>query len=93
MFAGEGADAVLVDDDLAIGERDVGVDGSARIVGREEVRRKGAEYRVAGMGVERTMSWLAGCRELHRLYERKARTSWPAPSSTAADSPIEISPR
>ncbi|WP_405754322.1 MULTISPECIES: hypothetical protein [unclassified Streptomyces] len=28
--------------------------------------------RAASATVERTMSWLAGCRRLHRRYERKA---------------------
>src|SRR5262249_14555534 len=51
IVAGEGADAGLVDDDLALGGGDVGVDGGTGVVGREEVGRKGAEGLVAGVGV------------------------------------------
>ncbi|MDQ1032671.1 transposase [Streptomyces umbrinus] len=36
--------------------------------GIESSRRLGQHRRV----VERTVSWLAGCRRLHRGYERKA---------------------
>lgn len=45
--------------------------------------------------IERTMAWLAGCRRLHRRYERKAvhflaSPASPAPSFAAADSPNEM---
>ncbi|MER8041351.1 transposase [Streptomyces sp. NPDC094032] len=49
------------------------------------LRRRGIRHRIARRGVEssqrlglhrwvveRTVSWLAGCRKLHRRYERKA---------------------
>ncbi|MGW5201228.1 transposase, partial [Streptomyces spiralis] len=48
-------------------------------------RKRGIRHRIARKGIEsstrlgrhrwtieRTMSWLAGCRRLHRRYERKA---------------------
>ncbi len=71
------------------------------------LRRRGIRHRIARKGIEsptrlgrhrwtieRTMSWLAGCRRLHRRHERKADPSWPSPpspalSSAAADSPNE----
>jgi transposase len=52
---------------------------------RRWLRQRGIQHRIARKGVEssqrlgrhrwtveRTMSWLAGCRRLHRRYERKA---------------------
>lgn len=52
---------------------------------RQWLRERGIAHRIARKGVEssqrlgrhrwtieRTMSWLAGCRRLHRRYERKA---------------------
>ncbi|PBC85975.1 Transposase DDE domain-containing protein [Streptomyces sp. 2133.1] len=52
---------------------------------RRWLRKKGIAHRIARKGiesstrlgrhrwvVERTVSWLAGCRRLHRRYERKA---------------------
>lgn len=52
---------------------------------RRQLRRRGIQHRIARKGiepsqrlgrhrwvVERTVSWLAGCRRLHRRYERKA---------------------
>lgn len=52
---------------------------------RRWLRSRGIRHRIARKGVEtsqrlgrhrwtivRTMSWLAGCRRLHRRYERKA---------------------
>ncbi len=52
---------------------------------RRRLRGRGIRHRIARRGVEsstplgrhrwtmgRTMSWLAGCRRLHRRYERKA---------------------
>lgn len=52
---------------------------------RRWLRERGIKHRIARRGVEssqrlgrhrwvieRTMSWLAGCRRLHRRYERKA---------------------
>ncbi|KOG08799.1 transposase [Streptomyces viridochromogenes] len=42
---------------------------------RQWLSQRGIQHRVARKGVdtiERTMAWLAGCRRLHRRYERKA---------------------
>ena len=52
---------------------------------RQWLRGRGIRHRIARKGIgpstrlgrhhraiERTMSWLAGCRRLHRRYERKA---------------------
>jgi transposase len=52
---------------------------------RRWLRKRGIRHRIARKGIEsstrlgrhrwtieRTMSWLAGCRRLHRRYERKA---------------------
>ncbi|MET7909765.1 transposase, partial [Streptomyces avermitilis] len=52
---------------------------------RRWLRKRGIRHRIARKGiesskrlgrhrwvVERTVSWLAGCRRLHRRYERKA---------------------
>nr|WP_256252017.1 transposase [Streptomyces sp. yr375] len=52
---------------------------------RQWVSQRGIQHRIARKGVEtaqrlgrhrwtieRTMAWLAGCRRLHRRYERKA---------------------
>lgn len=52
---------------------------------RRWLRERGIKHRIARKGIEtsqrlgrhrwtieRTMSWLAGCRRLHRRYERKA---------------------
>src|SRR5687767_13552408 len=52
---------------------------------RRWLRERGIRHRIARKGIEsstrlghhrrtieRTMSWLAGCRRLHRRYERKA---------------------
>ncbi|GAA2619455.1 hypothetical protein GCM10010425_11960 [Streptomyces spororaveus] len=52
---------------------------------RRWLRERGIKHRIARKGiepsnrlgrhrrvVERTVSWLAGCRRLHRRYERKA---------------------
>ena len=52
---------------------------------RRWLRQRGIQHRIARKGVEssqrlgrprwtveRTMAWLAGCRRLHRRYERKA---------------------
>jgi transposase len=36
--------------------------------------------------VERTMSWLNGCRRLHRRYERKPSTSSPSSASPVSSS-------
>jgi transposase len=53
---------------------------------RKWLRERGIQHRIArkgmesskGLGrhrwvIERTISWLAGCRRLHRRYERKAK--------------------
>ncbi|GLV88384.1 IS5 family transposase [Streptomyces lavendulae subsp. lavendulae] len=52
---------------------------------RKWLRERGITHRIAGRGIEssqrlgrhcwtieRSMAWLAGCRRLHRRYERKA---------------------
>ncbi|RYJ22234.1 mobile element protein [Streptomyces sp. L-9-10] len=52
---------------------------------RQWLSRRGIRHRIAGTGaetsqrlgrhrwiIERTMTWLAGCRRLHRRYERMA---------------------
>lgn len=75
---------------------------------RRWLSRRGIRHRIARKGIEtsqrlgrhrwtieRSVAWLAGCRRLHRRYERKAehflasRPS-PAPSSATADSPNEM---
>ncbi len=76
---------------------------------RRWLRERGITHRIARKGVEssqrlgrhrwtveRTMAWLAGCRRLHRRYERKAdhflafTSILPAPSSATAGSPNEM---
>ena len=51
-------------------------DGYADAASRHRIARKGVETSQR-LGrhrwtIERTMAWLAGCRRLHRRYERKA---------------------
>ncbi|MFI6093769.1 IS5 family transposase [Streptomyces sp. NPDC051218] len=60
---------------------------------RRWLRKRGIRHRIARKGiessqrlgrhrwvVERTVSWLAGCRRLHRRYERKAEHFSPSPA-------------
>jgi transposase len=66
---------------------------------RHRIARKDIESSKRGRHrwvVERIVSWLAGCRRLHRRYERKpehflafVRIARPQPSSATADSPNE----
>jgi transposase len=75
---------------------------------RQWLRGRGITHRLALRGVEsstrlgrhrwvveRSVAWLAGCRRLHRRYERKAEhflafAAIAAPSSATADSPNEM---
>jgi transposase len=63
---------------------------------RRWLRGRGIRHRIARRGIEsstrlgrhrwtieRTMSWLAGCRRLHRRYERKAEHFSPSSASPA----------
>jgi hypothetical protein len=74
------------------------------------LRKRGIRHRIARKGIEssqrlgrhrwvaeRTVSWPAGCRRLHRRHERKAEHSSPSqasqqPSSATADSPTGTTP-
>ncbi|MES4825884.1 transposase [Streptomyces anthocyanicus] len=54
-----------------------GTPGHHASLGRKATQNRGSETATQRLGrhrwtVERTVAWLAGCRRLHRRYERKA---------------------